>query len=229
MAILNPRSLIQTVDAFNQAFFLGSPWTGEAERLVRWLDARFGQPRAYAESFALTDDDWHADFRLFTGERITTRAARTHIIAEETIRVLTIIHRVTGLDCPARQKSEERLGERIFGSAKSTATQDGMYCCGPCSIALWRCLAAGAYAQQPNIVPLALASLARHRDGNGGWGRFPFYYTLLFLADLGPQRAAEEMDYCAPRLGNLQRLLERKTDAFSSRRLALINRLSHAR
>jgi hypothetical protein len=229
MAILDTGSLIGTVDAFNQAVFLGLPWKGEARALVKWLGERLGAPRGYAESFALTDEDWGREFRLFTGEPITTRAGRAHIMAQETTRLLAVIHQATGRDCPARLESEERLGARIFDREKSTATRDGMYCCGPCSIAFWRCVAAGGYARQPDIMPLALVSLARHRDGKGGWRRFPFYYTLSLLAELGPRRAGEEIDYCSRNLERRRLMLERRADRFSSRRLKIVERLSRDR
>ena len=225
MKILHPESLIATVDAFNEAVFFGCPWQAEAAALAAWLSTRLGKGRGYAGSFALTDEDWSREFRLFTGEKVETRAARSHIIAEEATRLLTLIWKTTGLDSDARRASEKRLGARIFGPA-STATANGMYCCGKCSLSFWRCLAAGGFAEHASVLARSAATLAAARDGAGGWKRFPFYYTLLFLAEAGPEYARNEIEYCAKRLQRASRLLRGKPDAVSARRSRLINLLA---
>jgi len=225
MKILNPASLIGTVDAFNEAVFSGLSWREEAEAIVDWIGTRLGEWRGYAGSFALTTDDWAAGFRLFTGEPVTTRAARTHIIAEEATRVLVWIRNETGMASEALAVSEERLGERIFGEGRYSISQGGVYCCGKCSLALWRNIAAGAFAARADVLKPALETLAAERDGAGGWRRFPFYYTLLFLSGLPLEAARPELEYCAPRARRARRLLDRQKDAFSRRRLQLIDRL----
>ena len=226
MIILNTRSLISTIDALNEAVLRRLPWEDEAERLSAWLADRLGKPGGYAGSFALTEGDWNREFRLFTGERITTKVARAHIIAEEAIRALAIIHRVTGRECPALTESAASLADRIFHHEGSTVVQDGIYCCGRCSAAFWRCMAAGGYGPQQQTLSQGLSSLARHRDGHGGWRRFPFYYTLALLGEIDPGLAAAEIRYCSPRFSDLRRLLVRKTDRYSFRRLQIINRLA---
>ena len=222
MKILHPESLIATVDAFNEAVFFDYPWQNEAEPLAAWVSARLGESKGYAGSFALTDEDWDREFRLFTGEKVTTRAARAHIIAEEATRLLTLIWKTTGLDSDARRASEERLGARIF-SPQSTAATNGIYCCGKCSVSLWRCLAAGGFAGHTATLARSAATLAAARDGAGGWKRFPFYYTLLFLAEAGPELFGKEIGYGARRLERAGRLMKGKTDAVSARRLRLIS------
>ena len=91
MGILHLDSLIATVDAFNEAVFFGRSWQHEAPAIIEWMNGRLGQRGAYADSFALTDRDWNREFRLFTGERLSTRVGRAHVIAEEATRVLTLI------------------------------------------------------------------------------------------------------------------------------------------
>ncbi len=228
MAIVDPASLIITVDRLGEAIFRGQPWKQEARAVRDWLTSRLGRPGAYAGSFALTDGDWAREFRVFTGEKITTRAGRAHVVAEETMRVLAIIRRRTGLGCPALERSEERLGERIFRHEGGTAPRDGMYCCAKCSIAFWRCLAAGGYSGHRGTLRRGLRTLARHRDGRGGWRRFPFYYTLSLLAEMEPGLPAGEIRYCSQRFASLQRALEGRSDRYSRRRLEIINRLAAA-
>jgi hypothetical protein len=225
MKILHEESLIATVDAFNEAVFFGRPWQREAGSLVAWVSARLGQRRAYAGSFALTEDDWSRDFRLFTGEKVSTKVARAHIMAEEATRMLNTIRNTTGLDSDARKTSEERLARRIFDRPDSTTTMDGIYCCGKCSVSFWRCLLAGGYAGNSSVIVRGVASLAAARDGSGGWNRFPFYYTLLFLAEADRELSKHEIEYCAARLHRARRLLRGKRDWASARRSRLIDLL----
>jgi hypothetical protein len=223
MKILNKQSLIATVDAFNEAVLFGRCWQLETEALVQWLGSRLGEARAYAESLAMTSSDWQREFRLFTGERVTTRAARSHIIAEEALRMLTMIRTSTGADCAARRVAEERLGARIISDPTSTVTKDGIYCCGKCSIALWRALSAGAYRGQPTILSNAAKTLASSRTGAGEWKRFPFYYTVLFLSEADPEVFGEEIAYCSDRLVRARKLLHGKRDPVSERRIRVVD------
>jgi hypothetical protein len=226
MKILHEGSLIQTVDSFNEAVFFGYPWQQEAKTVMTWLSGQLGKPGAYAGSLALTPPDWKREFRVFTGEPVSTRAARSHILAEEGLRVLTIIESKTGIGGEARAVAEKLLGDRIFGREDSTAAVDGMYCCGKCSVAFWRCMAAGAYSEHGSTLTRGIATLSAHRDGGGGWKRFPFYYTLLFLAETDPELARGEIEYSSDRRHRAQRLLQKKTDSVSVRRLRLLQRLA---
>jgi hypothetical protein len=220
--ILDRKSLIATVDAFNEAVLFGYPWQDEAESLVLWTSGRLGEVRGYAGSFALTEEDWRREFRLFTGEKIESRAARAHIIAEEATRMLAIIRNDTGILADAGRISEQRLVERIF---TGNAVKDGFYCCGKCSISLWRCLAAGGFAEHSSILPQCMSSLTSFRDGKGGWSRFPFYYTLLLLSEVSPKLAKGQMKYCFDRLLKTRKLLSGKIDKISVRRLKIIDLL----
>lgn len=221
--ILHPDSLIATVDAFNEAVFFGRPWQDEAEALAEWCAGRLGKPGGYAGSFAMTEGDWGREFRLFTGERITTGAARTHIIAEETTRMLALIRAGAGIESDALKLSEERLGSRVYGR-KSSALENGVFCCGKCSVSVWRCVAAGGFKGFPRILHHAPATLFASRDGIGDWRRFPFYYTLLLLVEADRKLAGPEISYCQPRLRRSRQLLEGKRDRYSIRRAAILDR-----
>ena len=225
MKILHTASLIATVDAFNAAVIQSRPWQGEAPALVEWMSGRLGQPGAYAGTFALTNSDWHREFRLFTGERISSRVGRAHVIAEEATRVLALIRRSTGLDCEARRLSEARLGARIFDPAQSSVREDGMYCCGTCSVAFWRALAAGAFRLRQVTLRRALATLRASRDAAGGWGRFPFYYTLLLLSEIPVDLSRPELEHCRARVESAVRLLAHRSDRYSVRRRELLRRI----
>lgn len=67
-------------------------------------------------------------------------------------------------------------------------------------------------------------SLQQHRDGKGGWRRFPYYYTLLGLSEMHGRKVVEEMRYAAP---GLERMLKRRggRDRFAIRRRAVAERV----
>jgi len=69
-----------------------------------------------------------------------------------------------------------------------------------------------------------LEFLKDRRDGEGGWRRFPFHYTLLALSEIEGKRAASEMQYAAPLL---ERVVRRRggRDRFAIRRRAIAERV----
>jgi hypothetical protein len=65
--------------------------------------------------------------------------------------------------------------------------------------------------------------LRKHRDGKGGWRRFPFYYTLLALTEMNPEIARDELKYAA---GVCEQRLKRKPrdDKYARRRHEVMRR-----
>ena len=66
--------------------------------------------------------------------------------------------------------------------------------------------------------------LKEHRLGDGRWRRFPFYYTLLALAEMKGKVAAAELQYAAP---VLERVMKRRArgEKYDSRRRLLAERI----
>jgi hypothetical protein len=71
----------------------------------------------------------------------------------------------------------------------------GVYCCGTCSVALWRHLLASSAPEDQQRLENGLAELRRNRDGAGRWKRFPFFYTLLALGEMELPAAIDEIRY----------------------------------
>jgi hypothetical protein len=93
LAVLNVRSLASTLDAVNDALFFGHRIPrSESSSAARWVAGRQGLPGSYAGMFAPTSGDFARGIRLFTGERITTRAATGHILGEEACRALLLLN-----------------------------------------------------------------------------------------------------------------------------------------
>jgi len=222
MNLIHPASLAQTLDAINEAFFFGKQLTkSDKEAAAKWLAGRQGLPRAYADMFAPTEHDFKAGLTLFTGEKIATRAGLSHILGEETCRALIFLESSQSGVKAALERASQGIAARLSGCATS-----GAYCCGKCSVALWRHLAAGGLQ---NISPErwlegGVKTLRQYRDHRGRWGRFPFYYTLLALGEMELPSARKELRYAAP---ICERLLKRAAsmDKLAQRRRILAERI----
>ena len=123
MNLLDKRSLAETLDRVNEAVFFGREIPqSEASRVALWLAGRQGRTGSYANMFAPTPQDFDSGFRLFTGERITTRAATGHILGEETCRVLRLLDvntsEVTGALARAGKSMDKCLAEFEDGSGE---------------------------------------------------------------------------------------------------------------
>jgi len=105
MSLLDSRSLAGTIDAVSEALFLGRRIPGKDLRgVAQWLAGRQGLPGSYAGMFAPTDQDHARGIRLFTGERISSRAATGHILGEEACRALLLLN----ADVPAATEALAR-------------------------------------------------------------------------------------------------------------------------
>ena len=81
MSFVNRNSLALTLDAISESFFYKRPLpksiAGEA---ARWMASRQGMPGSYANMFAPTRKDFQNDLVLFTGEKVTTRVGKSHML-----------------------------------------------------------------------------------------------------------------------------------------------------
>jgi hypothetical protein len=223
MTLVHPNRLAATVDAIQEAAFLDR-WPAKAERAraARFIAGRQGLPGSYAGLFAPFEDEPPAGLRVFTGERIASRVATRHILGEEACRALALLD---VSDAPARAalaRARAGLLERLIAHDRDYPF--GLYCCGKCSVALWRHLAAGGVRGGEARLAGGLKVLKTHRAGGGRWRRFPFHYTLLALAETDLPAALAEMRYAAPAL---ERSLNRREadDVFSERRALLAERV----
>ena len=67
------------------------------------------------------------------------------------------------------------------------------YCCGKCTVGLWRSILAGGLDRQDLRLRLGLSKLRSMRDGQGGWRAFPFWYTVLALTEMDRAEARGEL------------------------------------
>ena len=170
--------------------------------------------------FAPTERDFKEGIRLFTGERVHSRAAIGHILGEEACRAIILLD----LKDEGVQNALKRASLGMMSRIDLSKRTPGMYCCGTCSASLWRHLAVGGLKDPKRRLEKGMEALKLHRVGNGKWKRFPFYYTLLALSEINSPSAISEMNYAAP---VLIRIMKRKVgdNKISECRRVLVERI----
>ncbi len=191
--LIHPESLSETVDALNEALASGQTISArDRVAVARWIALRQGLPGAYANTFAGFESERKNGIRLFTGERVNSASAR-HILGEEACRVLRKLD--------VRDKNaQQALASATEGLQQAVArwvadprhTNIGTFCCGKCTVGLWRHLIVGGLDRPEERLEKGVTHLRSKRDGAGGWQTFPFWYTILTLTEIeGPEANAE--------------------------------------
>jgi len=205
MSILNPRSLADTVDRVNEAFFIERKLPAlERKKVARWIAERRGGPGAYWSLFAPTKQDIEKGIKVFTGEKYEYAAAR-HILGEEACRALLL------LDVKEQGVQDEldKAQSGILGRIGHYLMPSGVFCCGPCTVGVWRHLLVADRKESRTWVAEGLKALKAHRKDDGTWRRFPFHYTLLALSEMDSSAARGEMRFasaaCERRLSRPER------------------------
>jgi hypothetical protein len=193
--LVRTNSLSDTLDNINQAFFYQRPLTkSDREEAAKWLAGRRGKAGSYAGMFAPTEQDFTRNARLFTGEKVSSRAAIGHILGEEACRALILLKPSDAQSRNALKRATDGMLKRIDEYGPKNR---GFYCCGICSASLLRHLAVSGLDHSEKRLLNGIKILKSYRKGNGEWGRFPFYYTLLALSETELKPALLEMRYAA--------------------------------
>ena len=194
-------SLSGTLDAVEESTFEKRVLPiAERERVAQWIAARQGLPGAKSGTFAGFPTELKAGVVAFTGERFTHASAR-HILGEEACRVL----RSLDVSDPTVHAALERADAGLT-SAVALAEHDprygnnpGAYCCGKCSVGMWRNLASGGLDRREERLRKGVGEFLRtHRAEGGRWKVFPFWYTVLALTEIDVPEARDELRHAAP-------------------------------
>ena len=223
MSLVNSDCLVATVDTVNDAFFYNRE-IHPAERLevARYIANHQGLPGSYADMFAPTTRPLY----VFTGEAITSGAACSHILGEECCRALLMLDVPDDAVRQALAHANAGISARVI-EAEMRYYHEGpaqAYCCGKCSCAFWRHLAAGGIGRTEERLLAGMTRLCTLRLGDGQWRTFAWWYTLLALSDIDVTGSLAELRYAAP-------LVERKykringAEPYASRRRALAERV----
>ena len=199
--LINRTSLSQTVDAIDAAQFEGRALAvTERHQVARWIAARQGLPGAYGGTFAGFLSERSRGIVLFTGERIASASAR-HILGEEASRALRLLRVREGGVTRALEAADDGLMRCLARAAEDPRNRNpGLYCCGKCSVGLWRNLLSGGLSRREERLRHGALHLRSVRDGEHGWRRFPFWYTVLALSEMDTSEAKAELKYAAPAL-----------------------------
>ena len=199
--LIDRTSLSRTVDAITAAQFDGRvlPAT-ERRQAARWIAARQGLSGAYGGTFAGFPPERTRGIVLFTGERIASASAR-HILGEEASRALRLLRVQDGSVRRALDAADEGVMRCLARAAEDPRYQNpGLFCCGKCSVGLWRNLLSGGLSRREERLQRGASHLRSVRDGEEGWRRFPFWYTVLALSEMDTDEAKAELKYAAPEL-----------------------------
>ncbi|MEI7832901.1 MAG: hypothetical protein WCJ56_06885 [bacterium] len=195
MGIINTKSLAQTLDAIQDLEFQGKKLTGAVrDEAEAWLTERHWARGAYRKLYAPTELDYQQPLKLFTGEAVTSSAGKAHILGEEAARALIMLEPVSAKAKLAVAETTEILR----GLARNEKDPHGIYCCGKCSVSMWRHLLAVKLPNNEEILNSGIAYLRSLRDGEGRWHSFTYYYTLYALLDIDLPAAREELAYALP-------------------------------
>ena len=178
----------------------------ERHTCAQWIAARQGLPGAYADTFGGFPNERKQGIVLFTGERITSASAR-HILGEEACRVVRLL-RVRDRDLrDAVDRATAGLMRALDRAAQDPRhANGGTFCCGKCTVGMWRHLLAGGLDRQDDRLRCGVSHLRSVRTGDGTWRKFPFWYTVLALSEMDFREARQELAYATPLL---QRTAER--------------------
>jgi hypothetical protein len=216
------NSLAVLVDSIEQKRYFGQEIPArELLAAARLIASRQGMPGSYAGMFAPTRLDFKRGMRVFTGEAVRSGAATAHILGEECCRLLLKLDVKDREVSAALARAEAGMQERLNSADRRHAAHAGFYCCGICTASFWRHLAAGGLDNPAPRFRDGRRALAGCRTDNGRWKRFPFFYTLLALTELGVPEAKKELRWAAPAAERSLKAL-RGAGRFPQRRRAVL-------
>jgi hypothetical protein len=152
---------------------------------------------------------------LFTGEKLRTKLAVRNIITAETARILIL-----------RGKKQTEMDKRaikfITGWLSHQCIHHGCNIgeCAHSSAALLRYCAVN---RDMELAGKILNAISERRDGNGRWNGYPFFYTLLSIAETQHPLAQLELKYALD--DNSVRIIARN-DGYALIRRLIINKAS---
>jgi hypothetical protein len=222
--LINKASLSRTVDAINAAHVDGRTLSAtERGDVARWIAARQGLPGAYAGTFAGFPSERAKGIVLFTGERVASASAR-HILGEEASRALRLLRVRDRTITHALDAADQGVMQCLARAAEDPRKQNpGLYCCGKCSVGVWRNLLSGGLDRREERLQRGALHLRSVRDGEQGWRKFPFWYTVLALSEMDSGDAKAELKYAAPALESAAARAS-SSSVYTQRRQALATR-----
>lgn len=228
MAILDKTSVARTAAGVEDARLLGEAISKtDRTRTAMWLADRQGGKGCYHGLYVPAEGDMGPSMSLYTGEKVSSDGGRRHILGEEANRALVMLghshQKVRDALAGAQDGMASRLAKARMEDKSAGRGFTGLFCCGKCSVSLWRNLLAGGF---PDIdgeawISAGLRTLKAHRKGDGTWKRYPYWFTMLALAEMDLPAARSEMRYAAKRCERKASRKPKSGDIFDIRRHAV--------
>jgi len=215
---IRDESLSRVIDRANDALIVGRTIPDEEKaETVSWLLARQVMTGRDIGSFEPTPEDLKGRAHLYTGERLRTMLAARNVLSAEAARLLVLF----GGDDPLAHEGVERAASWL----EVTCFVESDCAVGECAhsfVSHLRFLS----VQEPRSASLVrrVGVIRDHRDGNGRWDRFPFYYTVLALSEIVGDAARSELRYSVPAIERA-RPRSSQNQTFDARRRALLDRI----
>jgi len=216
--LIDETSLSGTIDAVSARLTCGAELSvAEREDLVAWLlgrQIRSGHGRGLLAPFP---GELEAGVRLFTGERLRTRIATRNVLTLESARILSALAGEVPEVRNALARTSAAMRQACFAVSHCVIGE-----CAHSSIAYMRDAASERSGCRRKWIEDHSHVIREHRDGAGRWKRFPFYYTLLALLEVGTPAANAELAYAHPAC---RRVFERASnDGYAARRKDVLRR-----
>lgn len=220
MKIVDTSSLFRTLDNLNHLILFSENISDENRtNTAQWISGRQGLNGAYAGMFAPTDTDYKG-IRLFTGDLLNSKASIGHILGEESIRALYLLNADDIKIKNTLSKAKFGINEVLQRNYKAGNYAEGTFCCGKCTVALWRNLSAEGVGKNKKYFESGFKYLKSLRDGKGRYKRFPFFYTMLALSDIDLPQSKEEIKYASEILRRFS-LRKFKSDIYENRKIEI--------
>jgi len=153
------------------------------------LDRQKGRGR-HAGLMTLWPGEFERGVRLFSGERLRTRRAAENVLTLEAVRLLAMLAGDRADVRDAMKRSSAVMARACFAASHCILGE-----CAHASIAYMRSAASDRSGDLRRWIARHVQVIRAQRDGAGRWTRFPFYYTLLGLLEVGTPAARAELDY----------------------------------
>lgn len=179
----------------------------EVNEALDWIQERQGMEGSYVvdghKFFAPAEKD-KEKIELITGEKFESTSGTDHILGQEALRALMLWGRGEQVETQRALKALYALLdlEQDYG----TPRESGYFCCAKCSVSMLKTVSVVKTESWEDTLENGVDKINQNRDGEGRWGKYPFYYTLLALSEIESDSAIEELRYAAQ---DAEKLLKR--------------------
>jgi len=155
--------------------------------------------------------------RVYTGERLQTYLAAKNILTIDSARALILSGSTSDVVQSSITLVDSWLEQQCFSDFCAAGE------CRHSSLAFIRYLNA---CSKTDRLETMISKLSKFRDGKGGWKGFPYFFTLLVLAEIESPIANDELSYA---LASLERRFKRSRseEPYATRRNEILTKVQN--